>query len=404
MPMLCVLPWLLLGAGIAIVLLAWLVPPDRYARPGPRPPSDHDEISSHAILGLSEACEKALGARARPGRLRRTSTQCIASLIRARVPVDQQPTEQQMNRWREQAGLICAGRYADLRRLQLEWTGSLPSAPEHKRQDAQHDRSARNPSTAWVSMLGLGLLLLGMVLLILAKEHGWCAGEKPPTPCAVACPAAIQPKTEKTIVLNANLLFDYNKAVPYTLEHEKAFDQALREQLQGRTDITISKIVAHTDPIGSDAFNRDLAQSRGEFVRKALNKIVESADMATRFTGKVPATVVGLDDRSNALEHDSRFWSACYRQFYTNDPGYRPLLDLDKAVIGARPTCSAGAPIESRNGISSYAGCRAPVAADMKSSSLLAYQRLDRFRELASCLAPMRHVLITFSSSALASK
>ena len=306
-----------------------------------------------------------------------------------------------MNSWPMQAALICAGRYAELRRLQLELTSSHPFDAASNNENSLHHRFHRNEPAFQVSALGLVLMCLAIVLLILGKMFNWCAIENTKVACAVDCPVVVEPRIEKTIVLNANLLFDYNKAVPYTPEHEKAFDQTLREEFQGRADITVTKIVAHTDPIGSDAFNRDLARGRGQYVREALNRLANRKDIKFT-TGQIPDAVVVPDDSASAVDHDSRFWKACYDMFYTNDPDYRPLLDLDKSVLGGRPLCSAGKSPLPENGTSPYPGCRAPIADDLKSSARVAYQRLDKFRDIASCLAPMRHVLVTFSSSASA--
>jgi len=390
--LLCTLPWLLLGAGIATLLLPWIIHLDRRRSETSDPPG-RDATSSIAIIGLSEACEKALGVRARPGRLRRTSTLCIANLIRANVPAAQQPTEEQMNRWPMQAALICAGQYAELRRLQLEWSRLDSIEASNKQEKILHGHGELNSKTAFqTSALGLCLIVLAIVLLILGKVFNLCANNRPHIECASACPVVVEPPIKKTFALSADLLFDFNKAVPYTTEHENAFDQTLRDHFKDRTDIEITNIVAYTDPIGSDEFNLDLARRRGDYVQKA-----------NRFAKGIPQAVVGPDESAKDVEWNARFWKACYDKFYTRDPGYRPLQDLDKSVIGTRTLCSAGMALVPRNDASPYPGCRAPVAGDLNSSARIAYQRLDKFRELASCLAPMRHVLVTFSSSASAS-
>jgi hypothetical protein len=249
-----------------------------------------------------------------------------------------------------------------------------------------------------ISWIGLLLILLSLILFYVAKNRGWCSSHASSAP---ACRAPVTHPVEDTVTLNANWIFQYNTAFEYTPAHKALLDEALKNVFKDRRDITISSIAAHNDPIGSDAFNRDLADARREYVWQAILALAQTPAMQGRFLPlqQTAPVVLGTDKVVKGSDDDSRFWNACYEKFYTSDPKSRPLEQLNKALAGTRPPCSAGGAIASADGAILYPACRALAPNDVRrTESRVVFQKLDRFQDLVACLAPMRHVLITFTS------
>ena len=390
--LLCALAPMLFGAGVMCLLLPRLFHrAHRHRHKHAHRPTSTTALAG-PILWLTPACESALGERSRPGRLRRMSPPCIARLLYSRLPDAHRPTNNQIATWPIQADLICRGRYEELRIYQGTFNedhgpDETPAPPP----DSRHQRQLL------ISWIGLLLIILSLILFYLAKNLGWCSS---PVVCATACPPPIPSHVEQTVTLNANWIFQYNTAFEYTPAHKATLDVALNEVFKGRRDIKISRIVAHNDPIGSDAFNRNLATARGEYVWQAIEALAQTPAMRGRFLlQKTAPVVLGTDNAVSGSDEDSRYWKACYERFYTSDSRSRPFEELDKKLAGTRPPCSAGAAITSHDGTIFYPACRAPVPNDVRRTvPRVVFQKLDRFQDLTACLAPMRHVLITFTS------
>lgn len=393
--LLCALAPMLFGAGMATLLLPWLF----YRARRPWPEHAHQRTSTatrdSTILWLTPACESALGERARPGRLRRMSPRCVAELLHARLPEAQWPTDMQIATWGPQADLICRGRYGELqiyqRTLNERHASGHPPEPPEPPAGSGHRRHLL------ISWIGLLLILLSLLLFYVARNRGWCAA---PAASSPACPPPVTHPVEQTVVLNANWIFQYNTAFEYTPAHKAILDETLKNVFKDRREITISSIAAHNDPIGSDAFNRKLATERREYVWQAIRELAQTPAMRGRFHLQQTAPVEsGTDKVVKGSDDDARFWNTCYEKFYTSDPASRPLEQLDKALAGARPPCSAGGAVASAGGVILYPACRAMTARDVRRAApRVVFQKLNRFQDLAACLAPMRHVLITFTS------
>lgn len=198
--------------------------------------------------------------------------------------------------------------------------------------------------------------------------------------------------------VSTDLIFDYNQDQPYSAEHKKKMDRYLTDLFGDYDEIEITRIVAHTDPIGSTERNLDLARRRGSFIRDALARVAQSPELKAKFKEEVaPGGIVSAHGPS---AEDSPYWRACYTRFYTTDARNRPLEELHPTLAGDRPSCSAGTVDTGKDGV--YPACRGlrPIDAERVAGNIF-WQRMENFREMSACLAPMRHVVVYFNRARL---
>jgi hypothetical protein len=252
---------------------------------------------------------------------------------------------------------------------------------------------------AWPTLL---LLLLAATALKigLASAPPKVDEECPPVAGAVATadPNIVRDRKE----VATDLVFDYNKPdkrnETYSAEHVAKMDSFLIDLFADYDEIEVTAIIAHTDPIGSEQGNVALAQKRADFVRRAIERVASSKQLASRFnTPTIQPSIMVAEGPSGG---DHRFWKACFDRFYVHEPANRPLEDLDADLAGKRPLCSVSTSDDGKDGI--FPACRRIVPGDVGRSDVRGLaRRLENFRELTACLAPMRHVVVSFNRARL---
>lgn len=277
---------------------------------------------------------------------------------------------------------------------------ALPSSLRFVRCGTQH----------LVGMLGdmwPALLLLSLTAIALTVYRH----TPPPSPTGSDCPppdkttstSVVTPVPKKELVsdvkeVSTDLLFDFNQSSPYSKSHATRMDEYLTELFADYNDIKITKIVALTDPIGSEKSNVNLANARGEYIRAALVRIATSPKLASQFPkAEIPAAVVAGGGPNSG---DFAFWKQCFDRFYIQRPNARPLEDLERRLAGNRIPCSLSSVDDGKDG--NYPACRRVVVGDAGRTSTRAFaQRLENLRELTACLAPMRRVIVWFKRAPL---
>lgn len=384
--LLCTLAPLTLGGALAAPLYWWIC---RGKRPLetelPRVPA-----GLH-ILWFTPECRKALGQYARPGRLRRLSERCICRRLSNYPfpPNELPPTSDQYKTWPQQAELICAGEFE---RLYDEQQSLLSRCvPSEAGEHTVVDRPCWRTGVLWTALF-LTLLILALTLYSVSRSAGWCSAAFCPACVPTLCPQPI--KVSDTKDLSTDLVFEFNKFKPYSDEHVAKMQRDLADFFSDFQNVEIMGIVAHTDPIGNDEDNRDLALKRGEYIRQMLMQVVQLSDVRSRFVTKdIPANVVTAQPASRA---DFPFWRACFSRYYLQQIA-KPLEDLSKDLNPTgRKTCSTSDEDVGADG--QYPACRRLMLKDGDRSTVNHYGiRAENFRELTACLAPMRHVLVKFT-------
>lgn len=227
------------------------------------------------------------------------------------------------------------------------------------------------------------------------------------TPDCLAAAVSNEITEEEPVVLvrdkkevSTDLIFDYNQDQSYSDEHKRKMDRQLADLFGDYDEIEIIRIVAHTDPVGSTERNLGLARRRGDFIRDSLARVAQSPQLKSKFQKDVAP--VGIVYPHGPSGEDSPYWRACYARFYSADPAKRPLEQLDRALVGNRPACSAASPDMGKDGI--YPACRGLRPSDAgRMSGPRFWQRMENFREMAACLAPMRHVVVQFNRARIVS-
>ena len=389
---LCWLAPLFLTAALIVAAYWWWF----HGRPGPHDRPDY--LDEPVILGLTRACEQALGPRARPGKLRRTSIDCIAQLLAKADFVDERlPSKDEYRSWPKQAEMLCAGEFAKLREWQREQSGP---------NDSYVDGSSALPHPLLLTACFLALLALALLIASLAL--GWCRScpvcDTVPTVQTVPTVPTVPVVTSTPRVVEeeiaTDLLFEFNRAEPYSDHHANELDEQLVELFRPYGRITVQRIVAHTDPVGGDALNTELARRRGEYIRQRISALARDDRLAGRFLSpEIPADAVVAQGAST---EDHRFWQACFTDYYLSRPQARPLEDLRPSLAQGRPSCSASNALSGSRDHGPYPGCRRLLSQDAGSvSAQRFFPRLENFRELSACLAPMRHVLVRFQATPL---
>ncbi len=249
----------------------------------------------------------------------------------------------------------------------------------------------------------LSLLLLAAIALKIGLASQPPVTIKVPVPAE--CPPAPEtpPMTDLDPVpdreeVSTDLVFDYNRGQSYSPQHEEQMDRYLTDMFADYDEIEITQIVAHTDPIGSEQRNRDLAQQRADYIRRAIERVAQAKKLASRFkTAKLPAEIVVAKGPSAG---DHIFWKACFDKFYLSQPADRPLENLAPELAGNRPACSTSTVDNGKDG--NFPACRRILPGDASRSTIGAFaKRQENFRELTACLAPMRHVVVSFNRARL---
>jgi len=394
MPSLSCMLWLLfLGAALAGPLY-WLLRRRRARAAPPGRPAVPDPGSG--ILYLSPACIRALRACAAPERLRTMSDENIERrLKRGRfTDKDPMPTPERYGSWRQQATLLCAGRYAELAQLQRDLIakyGAPPVPPQALPVAPAPARQERGDLPRFLALM-LAFLLLALVAYVVA---GRC--KPPPAPVCPekqTCPVVPVP-TVSTIELSSDMLFDYNKDRPISDAHERNAKAQLRDLLAQHEHIEILSIEGHTDPIGSTSFNRSLGARRAAYVGTLL-----AALMPGHAGGKAPQELASAAG-SGPNRDDFEIWRACYAAYFqpgVAKQGWRPLDNLPASLNDGRIPCRQ-ATLETGREDGRYPACRRAPSDGTAPKDYA--QRAERLRELIACLAPMRHVKIRFRSQRL---
>ena len=384
----CALPYLLLGAVLAAPLFWWLDQRWRKTRPS-------NATRNDVILWLTPRCAEALGECAAPGNLRRMSSESIAKrLDRVSFPADEQkPDIAQYSSWPGQAQHLYLGNYEKLRLLQ----DTLPNQSYKEESESKQTKGY---------MFGDLLALLLMIILLLsafvasrliANHPDWCSIDRP-----ISCNNNVGSKIKTvTIPFDTDLVFDFNRSDPISEEHTLRAKNLLTRLLKQYQSIRFTGLSAQTDPIGSEISNRALADKRANFVRTILGEIIAKDESGIFLDDTISTSVINESVPSLA---DYKLWNTCFKKFQIDalnkpledlpadrNPNNRPLcLQADSDVAEGKP----------------FPACRRLMIPKMHSddnaikvprAEIRSYaMRAENFRELTACLAPMRHVLITF--------
>jgi hypothetical protein len=377
----CVLWIIFLLLGFSLLLLTFLDWRRRNLTALPTP----SEREAHSILWLTPEVAAFLGECANPSRLRNMTEACIKRLI-DRWPYPSsipRPTPDQYRTWPKQAQLLCDGKLDDLERYQQEISRDLGTPTTLGASEPKTDRT-RTPN--WPLLLfGLLSIFLAILFWCLAEQRKWCACV-PPTTVTVL---------RKTVDFASDKLFDFNRDEPFSDHHRAKMLGEIKLSLASFDRITIESIVAYTDPIGATGENVDLARRRAAFIENVLGQVVRESDREGQFASQaVPApngSPVGPSP------DDFAYWQACFSQFYLANSGdgkdnLLPLVDLPRSKRDRRAACSEATDQTGRDGL--YPACARLELPDQPRRGYAV--RAERFRELTACLAPMRHVTITF--------
>lgn len=383
----CALPYLLLGAALAAPLFWWLAQHWRKTRPS-------NVARNDVILWLTPRCAEALGECAAPGNLRRMSSESVAKrLDRVSFPADEQkPNFVQYSSWPVQAEHLYFGSYEKLRLLQATLLNQSSKAESESKQ------------TRGYTFGDLLALLLMIILLVsafvasrlIANHPDWCSIDS-----SIPCDEVGPTTTIITIPFDTDLVFDFNRPNPISEEHTLRAKNLLTRLLKQYQGIRFTGLSAQTDPIGSELSNRPLADKRANFVRTMLEEIIAKDDSGIFLDNTISTSVINESLPSPA---DYKLWNTCFKKFQIDvlnkpledlpadrNPNNRPLcLKADSDVAEGKP----------------FPACRRLMMPKMHSddntvkvprAELSSYaSRAENFRELTACLAPMRHVLITF--------
>ena len=357
------------------------------------------QLASGPILYLTPRCVMALGRCGRPSALRRMTPEAIGRrLTRFRFPPQEAlPSAAQYATWPDQARLLCAGKLDDLKGLREKLTKELgpPNqvlSPVPAREDDREVVAVRRPGGFFWLALALGALLLLAALLA-----GWIAGHSSACACkptVIDRSVTITP-TVTTASLSTDLVFDFKMSQPRPGAHTDKLVSDLRQLFQSFGGIRITGVSAHTDPIGGTTDNQVLAKARATAIGGLIVGIIAQPDRPGQFVSdKVP---IEQADGPGQVPADARFWDFCFTKYYLNvhEAQQQPLVDLRPSKnTDHRVPCSQ----VSKAGGYPYPACAVPDVPGPGHRPQRGYaQRAENLRELTTCLAPMRHVLINFS-------
>jgi OOP family OmpA-OmpF porin len=80
-------------------------------------------------------------------------------------------------------------------------------------------------------------------------------------------PEAVQPSTVKTITINLNVEFEFDKATVMSIYSDQLATVAKAMQEQADIELVLE---GHTDSLGSESYNNDLSARRAEAVKQKL--------------------------------------------------------------------------------------------------------------------------------------
>ena len=84
---------------------------------------------------------------------------------------------------------------------------------------------------------------------------------------ATLAPEAVQPSTVKTITINLNVEFEFDKATVMSIYSDQLATVAKAMQEQADIELVLE---GHTDSVGSESYNNDLSARRAEAVKQKL--------------------------------------------------------------------------------------------------------------------------------------
>jgi outer membrane protein OmpA-like peptidoglycan-associated protein len=395
----CAMWAVFLGASLACFLV-WLS-----LRPGVKTqPLNHhaDKWNTPSILWLDPWSRAALRTCADPARLRRMSIDKLAEIVgRAAHPAEvNPPTPVQYSTWPIQAELIYRGDFQGLRDWQAGWK------PDSK-SEIEPTIPVSSPSAHFSAPLfvgGLILLMFAILAFVAASVSGACDCTYPATPSLTTPPTPPTPPTF-TFDLPTDTLFDYNRSAPYGPAQEALLSLQLSGLFSRFTGIAVTNIDAHTDPIGDSNGNKALGIARAQSVLDRIHTLMQKPSLRSHFaTQDLPKAP--LNPGPN--QQDGLIWHDCFDAFQVKqDPRFKPLEDLDSEHNPeGRPPCRTAR--SSSLNPSAFPACRAPYQAYFVKDNIIrpnqdvfdnkiSIGKAENFRELTSCLAPMRHVVIVFT-------
>jgi outer membrane protein OmpA-like peptidoglycan-associated protein len=312
---------------------------------------------------------------------------CIARLLEKGTfpPGESAPDETKYSTWPLQAKLICQGKFAELR----EWQSAR--LRETRKRDINNSPPAGERLWSMSRLdrcllfLALGLLLLALLSRYFAIEQHWCSAGTPGTP----------PVRAVVLKLSSDQLFEYDKSA-ITGAHRDIISTQLVNYFRHFQEVKINSISAHTDPIGTNEKNRSLARDRANAVLGLLLKDVASGGINISTSDDFKKN---LDSDWGPGREDYPIWRQCFQSYYIGipnriPPADRPLLNLPDQ---GRILCSM-ATIETGANDGLYPACRRiPVLPN--GSAKHTAEVAEGFRQMAECLAPMRHVTIQFTAN-----
>jgi hypothetical protein len=398
--LLCYL-WLVLLAAAIPCLIAWHMWPRETLAP-PRREGDDDEIDTEdmpSILWLTPACAAALGDCADPAVLSEMSEAKIGRMLERahRPPGEKLPTAEHYRTWPEQAAMLAAGKYDALR----DWQGPWLHRAEEDQGDATEvdgelDGSrgrtwAEREMWFWAALL---LLTAALLSAIAAPWLGWCSergGEVVTYPPTSPPPPPTTEKPRTRLELSTDAFFDYKRSDTY---HPAVLRSRLRSLFSRFEGIEVVSVSGHTDPIGSTADNQALGAARATTIVGAIRDVAKTARTGQFADSHIPTRDAG----DGASGEDAEVWRYCYGTFQVSiaDPRFRPLRELDRARNpDRRPACTG----QSTAGVtrSGYPACAGPYDKVIPAGLKVYARQAENFREITSCLSPMRHVVVNIT-------
>lgn len=364
-----------------------------------------DDIPS--ILWLTPACAAALDECAEPAILAEASETKIKTLLEARFhkpPKEDFPKQEHYRTWPEQAAMLAAGRYEALRAWQNAWQEKdTTSRGEKSRKDgvSSIDRSLPGRDRWFIVSL---LLLIGALISALVSSRlqicncektGDCVSRDPVSTPPPSTPSTTKPPLPPPapkpvrLELATDAIFDYKMPGTY---HPAVLRSHLRNLFQRFEGIQIVRVEGHTDPIGSTADNKKLGRMRTETVLKAIGELITKAKAGQFANAELPQYAVSAGPQAEDVD----VWRYCFDRFQLKvaEPQFRPLRNLSASLNpDKRPSCTA----ENAKAGTRYPACAGPYDRTIPRDLKVYARQAENFREMTSCLSPMRHVVVVIS-------
>jgi hypothetical protein len=354
---------------------------------------------------LTPACAAALDECAEPAILAQASETKIKTLLDARFhkpPKEDFPQQQHYRTWPEQAAMLASGRYEALRKWQKAWQDKDTTSPnELVREDGVSSIDRPLPGRDRWFIVALLLLIVALVSgLVLTRLQTCNCGTT--RDCASPSPVTIPPpaKTPTTqppppnpkpvrLELATDAIFDYKMPGTY---HPAVLRSRLRSLLQRFEGIQIVRVEGHTDPIGSTDDNKTLGRMRAETVLKAIGALINDAKAGQFASAELPPHAASAGPQAEDVD----VWRYCFDRFQLKvaEPRFRPLRNLSASLNpDKRPPCTA----ENAKAGTGYPACAGPYDKTIPRDLKVYARQAENFREMTSCLSPMRHVVVVIS-------